>query len=240
MNVMKPLMQPLTDRRDPHWDKVVSLLHFNGRLTDETGREWTMLPGTTIDTSSPIFGAGSLLCGGLDHGCSTSNPIADPAAKFTIEVFFELTSLDGPLNPEGDKLHTLWGQCRSSSCGEQGVLIEEDGTIRVEFRAGTCSASLQAYSEAIPWEVGKRYHIAHCYDGNRHQIFLDGVQVISVTQSFGWKNTDGQFYIGRMFVPPYSQHRSGAFAKYDSFRITKGVARYTENFTPPNRPFPNK
>lgn len=224
---------------DPYWDNVVALLHFDGDLTDERGRTWTMVAGTTISTSRPIFGTGSLLCGDLDHGCSTSNPIADPAAKFTIEMFFELSFLDGPLNPYGTKQHALWGQCQSSAGGEQGLVIEGDGTILADFRGGSTNNALVVYSDTILWEVGKRYHIAHSYDGSTHRVFLDGNQIISADFPFGWKNTNGPFYVGRMYIPSYPQYRMGANAKFDELRITKGVARYTENFTPPTASFPN-
>ena len=242
MSIMKPLIRSiLPEGGDLYWDKVVALLHFDGDLTDETGRVWTPLSGTTIDTVNPIYGKGSLLCAGLDNGCETSNPISDTVADFTIEVTVMFTALPGPVNPAGISNTWLWSQPQNSSQGEYGLGVVEDGAntlLVLDLKAGT--SGLYFHSDPLELETDKKYHVAHSYESGVHRVFLDGMKVIEVTYAVGWKNTNRPFAIGRLLVPNYSQYRGGSFAKYDELRITKGVARYTENFTPPNRPFPNK
>lgn len=225
---------------DPYWANVVSLLHFDGDLTDETGRSWTMLSGTSIDTTDPIYGTGSLLCAGLDHGCYTTNPINDSSVEFTVETTVDFTSLPGPTNPNGSKTTWLWSQPQNSPNGEFGVRIDEsEGAylVALDLRGGT--AGLYLPSDPLDLIVGEKYHFAHAFDGSVHRLFLSGEKILEVPHTVGWKNTDQPFYIGRCLIPRYTNYRGGAFARFDSFRITKGVARYTENFIPPTAPFPN-
>lgn len=222
---------------DPHWDKVVALLHFDGGLVDETGRVWTLTGGATTTPSDPIYGTGSLLCNGLTDSASTPNPIGSTTDPFTIETAFVLTDLLGPINSAGQRRTALWGQPNNSGAGEYGLRVL-DGLLALDLRGGTASHGTH-YAEPIALEVGTKYHVAHSFDGAHHRIYLDGKKVIEVELSIGWKNTTQNFSLGMLYVPDYSSTRNGSFAKFDELRITKGIARYTENFDPPTAPFPN-
>lgn len=222
---------------DPHWDKVVALLHFDGNLADETGRAWTLSGGAVISSDNPVYGTGSLLCEGLTHAAQTTNPIGSTTAHFTIETTFVLTSWPGPQNGNGNRNTALWGQPQNSSNGEFGIRLAEAGSVLLDLRGGT--PNLIHISEPLEWEVGVRYHAAHTFDGTFHRVFINGQKVLEVEYNIGWKNTNQPFSLGMMYIPSFPQNRSGAFAKFDEFRITKGVARYIENFTPPTDPFPN-
>ena len=70
------------------------------------------------------------------------------------------------------------------------------------------------------------HHLAVCRSGTSHRCFFDGVQQgATVTDSNNYSGT-GDLRIG--------SDAYGDFNGYiDDLRITKGVARYTSNFTPP-------
>jgi len=79
--------------------------------------------------------------------------------------------------------------------------------------------------------TGTWTHIAVTRSGTTARMFYNGTQVASATT--GNDFVDGAFYIGQ-------DGGSNAFTGYlDDFRITKGYARYTANFTAPTAAFQN-
>lgn len=83
------------------------------------------------------------------------------------------------------------------------------------------------------------HHIAlvYSYANQEFRIYLDGVLEASGSNSRGWVNSDS-FRIGQYYNPSYTTY--GLYGYADEIRVTKGVARYTENFNPPTEPFPAK
>jgi len=75
-------------------------------------------------------------------------------------------------------------------------------------------------------------HIALARSGNTITAYLNGVLGNSVTSTAALFNFTTPFYLGtdaaRLFFAP---------GYFSDLRITKGVARYTANFTPPTQPF---
>ncbi len=73
------------------------------------------------------------------------------------------------------------------------------------------------------------YHIALVRDGSSYEFFIDGVSQGTDTNSQAYPNYTGPLRIGQLF-----NYLDG---KLEEFRFTKGVARYTTNFTPPSEPY---
>lgn len=79
------------------------------------------------------------------------------------------------------------------------------------------------------------YHIAACRSGTNLRLFVDGVQLGStITDSTDLAGVDQLLYVGTL-------NASGA-QDWDGYigpiRVTKGVARYTANFTAPTQMYP--
>jgi hypothetical protein len=64
-------------------------------------------------------------------------------------------------------------------------------------------------------------------------MFIDGTQIGS-TVTDTTNLSDNALKIGYYYDTSYAIN-----ARVDDFRITKGVARYTANFTAPTAPFPD-
>jgi hypothetical protein len=78
-------------------------------------------------------------------------------------------------------------------------------------------------------------HLAWCRQGTTLRLFVNGVMDGTASNSQDLSNALNQ--IGRGL---YDTNPGGNFNGYiDDLRITKGVARYTSNFTPPTAPFPD-
>jgi hypothetical protein len=78
------------------------------------------------------------------------------------------------------------------------------------------------------------HHIAWVRSANRWSIYVNGTErLIAASNPNIPFNSTGAFRVGN-----YSGTGGYGFNGYlDEFRITKGVARYTANFTPPTAPF---
>jgi hypothetical protein len=78
------------------------------------------------------------------------------------------------------------------------------------------------------------YHIAITRSGNTFRTFSNGVVAETWTSSLGLFNNSDIVSVGA------SKTGSNGMNGYiDDLRITKGVARYTANFTPPTAQFPD-
>lgn len=79
-------------------------------------------------------------------------------------------------------------------------------------------------------------HFACVKSGNNYTVYVNGVAGTTVTSSTAPAIPTGITGIGY-----YAPSASGFFTGYiDDFRVTKGYARYTSNFTPPTAAFADK
>ena len=229
MSVMKPLMRPLIDRRDPHWDKVVSLLHFDGSLFDEGD-------STVLSASDHAFATGRY-GQGITFTANKGNVLLPYAAldasttDITIEFFAK------PVGYAGGAVNWLLYSISSQVAANNTTTININADGRVVF-AVRGSNNLQHFVAAeFNIATNNWYHIAGVKYGNSLLLFIDGVLAgrnDGISPSIA--SVTGASTIGSHSSSPYNSF----VGVIDELRITKGVARYTENFTPPNRPFPNK
>src|SRR5690606_31524640 len=80
---------------DEHWDKVVSLLHFDGDLTDATGRVWESVGSSVVSSADSVVGGSSLYAPGTAGLVRAANS-ADfdfGSGDFTIEFFLSPSSV---------------------------------------------------------------------------------------------------------------------------------------------------
>lgn len=208
---------------DEHWDKVVALLHFDGDFTDETGMPWTASGGATTTSEGAKFGMSGNFPGGSHDYIASSSPVNFGDEDFTVECFMQArTASQGTLATNRDG-------------GEIGWLLrlEANGAIRFS-NIGTSQTSVVSAPGVIAPLVWT--HVAFAKDGSTGRLFVGGVLVASSTFKAAVASS-------RAVSIGSTRHDAGNYRSFngllDEFRITKGVARYTENFDPPDSPFPS-
>ena len=199
---------------DKHWDKVISLLHFDGDLTDETGRVWG---GSFIPAIKP--GIGGTLA--LDKTARISTPDSANSAP-TPWVFYENEA-------------TLEFFLQRDSSGDSGNVISLwSGNIRFKCEIVSSELVFTAYIGGIrtmtfdlPFINNNFEHIALVKNSaGVFNLFRGGVMLPTQYGPFTgamYAGTGGNVTCGGVTI--------------DELRITKGVARYTADFTPPTAPF---
>jgi hypothetical protein len=75
-------------------------------------------------------------------------------------------------------------------------------------------------------------HFAITRSSGLLRVFVNGIKKLEANAPVNL--TDNQLKIGYYYSADYT-----ISGRYDEFRVLKGVARYTDNFTPPAGPFPN-
>lgn len=210
---------------DSAFDKVSLLLHGDGAdgstvFTDSSAAPKTVTAtgNVKISTAQSKWGGASALFDGADDELTLASHEAFGfgTGDFTWEAWVWRQNADCALfdvRNNGDDVGTLVAYISST-----GYLSWFD------------SSAKNSTTNQIPVDVWT--HVAYCREGGTLHMFVDGVLVRSDA-----KNSDmgsaRALRIGRDVVS------NADFAGYiDEIRITKGLARYTSDFTPPTEPFP--
>jgi len=89
---------------------------------------------------------------------------------------------------------------------------------------------------AGPWNpvLGTWHHIAFVRSGNSGFLFVDGHEISSVASMSSVDFEDSPLYIGTRPEINWDREFHGYI---DELRISKGIGRWTSDFTPPSRPY---
>lgn len=211
---------------DPYWDNVVALFHFDGPDgSDVAIEEKGILMSVTRGT--PSLSSAEFKFGGTSWH-TTNGRITSPLLSslpfgvedFTVEAFIMPTNL-------GARNEQVVVCMRNQPSANGQILALQNGRL--------------GFSNGATWRIGGTTlsenvwsHIAVSREAAVLRLFVNGV-------------LDGQWADGTNFtgsrilsIGDFESSHFGAFVGYiDELRITKGVARYTSNFIPPTKPFPN-
>jgi hypothetical protein len=172
-----------------------------------------------ISTAQSKFGGSSMLFDGTGDWLTTVNStqLNFGTGDFTVEMWVYTSNLAA--------FQTLIDARASNSTLPWALFIDNTGKPYWYDASGTQLSSTAISSNT--WT-----HLAVSRSGSTLRMFLGGTQVFSGTNTNS-QNSTGVFYIGRNF------DNNALYIGYiDDLRITKGVARYTANFTPPGSAFP--
>jgi hypothetical protein len=214
---------------DQYYNSCSLLCHFDtinsaGRFIDNSRNNFviTSSGNVTVDNNIYKFGGGSAYFDGTgDYLVVPTNSALDfGTGDFTVEGWVLPNSL-------------LSDWFIISSSGTGGLFFGFSSATTVGFGWGRTSVAWD-YRVAGSATVGVWQHVAVTRSGTSMRLFVNGVQsgttqTVSTAYNLGVTSTT----IG-------SQGNLYYFTGYmDELRITKGVARYTANFTPQKYEFPN-
>jgi len=204
------------------------MLHCNGTdgstvFTDDSDFVHTVTANgnAQLDTAEKKFGTAS----GLFSAFTDYLSIPDSAdwdlesEDFTIDCWVRINNS----SPET----TICGRVTSS--GSYFYLSWEGGSLRFRDYPGSID-----FSRTITETTGTWFHLAVVRNGNDFMMFKDGVQQgTTYTNSASFLDRSVPLEIGRM-----SQNGSYYLDGHiDEFRWSKGIARWTSNFTPPTEEY---
>ena len=225
---------------DQYYNSCSLLCHFDsinpaGRFIDNSRNNFVITSSgdARLSTSQYKFGGASAYFDGVgDYLLISDNAALEPGSSdFTIECFIYPTA-------NGSYLGVFSKRATNTNYATIQVLINSGTMLMFASTSGASWAVNVTATSSPPLNVWS--HIAVVRYGtsaNNLVLYLNGTSVGagSVSNTALVNNSDA-WSIGS----DAATGGTGPFSGYiDELRITKGVARYTANFTSPNAPFPN-
>jgi len=224
---------------DQYWDNVSLLLHMDEDFADSSANDRQVVTSgsVSISASESKFGGGSGSFDDMASHLEMETSVGDLGpGDFTLECWIYTNvelgyyrtlcgNFGGWIGPS-----RVWQLLNLSGSGTLGLMYVDD------YGSGHDVTGVNA---TIP--VGEWSHYALVRSGGTVQSFVNGVSqgTDSLGQDFSSPTQDGSpapFWLGHT---PENIYGRNWYGYIDDLRITKGVARYTADFTPPTVAFPN-
>lgn len=219
----------------PAFDTYTKLIcHFDGANASQptpaiTGQDITYYGSCGVSTTTPKFGTASLLLNGTSQYASLENH-ADwqfESGAFSIDYWCKVTTVP----PATDVTLASYGRYGTTQWS-WNILVAPAGITALQY--STDGTTMTTLGFATTYVAGTWTHIELTRSGDLLYCFQDGVQVGSaqaITGSlFKPEPVNRKLFLGVMF------NSAGTATKYwkgniDEFRVSKGVARHTANFS---------
>lgn len=210
-------------------DAYTVLLLHGEELKDVHGHPLTALGDAKADPAQFKYGSAALAFDGTgDYITSPDSPDwGFGAGDFTIDCWVRFWAVS-----QSGTFAAQW----SATPGNQSwnfTVILPAGQLRFDYsRDGTTTQA----ALTVPWApvINQWYHVAVVRSGTGLMFFVDGVQVgttQNITNHVLYDANEPLLIGGRASGANYMP------AHIDEFRISKGIARWTANFTPPAAPY---
>ena len=219
---------------DPFRSQVSLLLHGNadgsGNILDSSPTPKTISKfGNAASATPPSYPNSNSAFGNAIAFDGSGDYLSIPATTafeygigdFTIECWIRFASATG--------VQIFYDQRFATGTGPQPVLYTNGTSLRYFFN-GSDRITIATVA-ANQW-----YHLALSKQASSTRAFIDGVQGGSTYVDATSYTTGPSVFVGNDSFTPAGFGFNGYI---DDLRITKNVARYTANFTPPAAPFPD-
>jgi len=205
------------------------LLGFTNAGVIDNAMQNNLLTSGSAQISTGIFkyGTGSISFNGTNSYLNSNNTTtgAFGANNFTVEFWIFVNAIPG-------SSATIFDTRPASTNGAYTVIyLNSDATIR--FFVSSADRITSSVISINTW-----YHVAVCRSSGSTKMFLNGTQT-------GGTYTDATTYLASNTLIGTGYGGGAALGLYlngyiDDLRTTKGVARYTADFTAPQQAFPNQ
>lgn len=218
---------------EPFFSSVSLLLHFDGTngqtTTTDSGplARSVTLTGSTLSTTTPKFGTASLNLSSSSYAdIAGATSLEMGAGDFTVEcwVWFSATSADATI--------MIYDNGTATASSIQFLMAQAGTSFNFQwFIAGVSYSITGGTATTSQW-----IHLAAVRSGSTMNFYVDGVSVGSNTFGTGSLNAP----VSAVLRLGYRVNNVLPFTgRIDDLRVTKGIARYTANFTPPAAAFPD-
>lgn len=214
---------------DPYWNNVVLAMHMDDvGLTDVKGHAVTLNGNASRSAAQSKFGGYSAYFDGTGDRLSILSSL-DWSMGNTFTIEFWMYTLNMPASGNNCRIVMIGTNAQYTAFaigfGATGAIsfgVPASGTKGIGSSAGVVTIN--------SWD-----HYAICVNNSTGYLYKNGTSI--ATPTVITTQTSGA-------VPLYIGYDTGGtvdhnFRGYiDDLRVTKGVARYTANFTPPSSAFP--
>jgi len=203
----------------------VLLMHMDSAVTDATGRHTPVNTGVSFNTSIKKFGSAS-----ADFGGTLADYITIPAS---IDFAFG----EGDFTIDMWVYHDVSGNARTYIMQDDGVASwafgrNAQGRYAFQLVYGGVNSVYLFSRKQYTFGVGTWVHVALVRKGIKWTIFVNGEPAVAQQNGAYVPYIDGPLYIGQ-----YTTVGNPVDGKIDELRISKGIARWDNEFTSPNTPF---
>jgi hypothetical protein len=214
---------------DDSYSKV--LLHMDGSdtsttFTDESGKTWTAAGNAQIDTAQKVFGTASGLFDGTGDYISTPNSAdfdfgtGDWTIDFRVRRNGNQASYNGIISGNTSSV-TGWEVAFGDGANNKICLNSK--------ASGSWVANELLSTTALSNTTW--YHVAIVRNGNTAALYINGTSEATKNVTGYTYNSSGSGLVsGRLRTNTDGYYLTGWI---DELRISKGIARWTGNFTPP-------
>jgi hypothetical protein len=232
-SVFYPLQGPTTNPIDPDFSSVVLLLDFEGAGESQNTTDLSDSGHTDIWVGADCVIADDVQYL-LQNTLRNTGGGSDGYLKFADSADWDFGTGD----------FTVEFAFQTNNYGSNQVIIGNDDGVDVGWQFHISSTDSFRWSNEtnvlIDYTHGLTVvldwlHMAISRSGTTTRMFLNGVKVAEITDTSDYSGSAIDLFVATW---PRTPGSLGLLGNIGQLRITKGVARYTANFTPPTQVFP--
>lgn len=209
-----------------------------GIIDNATINDLETVGNAQISTAQSMFGGASMLFDGsgdvvaIPYTTAGIMSLLKPwgSGSYTLECWLRFTSV------AANQL-VFGGYTSASATLDFAIFTANTGTLNYYLSSNGTSWNLASAVSVGSIAANQWYHFAFVKNGNTWTPYLNGVAGTATTTATAIIQNALPFSIGGYIGGGAGTGMNGYI---DDLRITKGVARYTANFTPPVRPLPTR